>query len=147
MHPGCIQGAPQPNLCLVIRLLDACVVAEDFVLLGVVCCSLQPKCWWEVEPLDSPMQQQQQQQQVPGASDSQHVVKLMANRVSIMNPRCLFLRAVYFWVLRGADLVLAETPSIGVHNKSVLHRDDCLIGPSTSLIASWCGIQGPVLWM
>jgi hypothetical protein len=50
------------------------------------CVFLQPKCWWEVEQQDAAQpanqQQQQQQQQVPGASDSQHVVKLMANRVS-----------------------------------------------------------------
>jgi hypothetical protein len=41
----------------------------------------QPKCWWQVEEADT--QQQQQQQQVAPLSGSQHVVKLMANRVSV----------------------------------------------------------------
>jgi hypothetical protein len=56
-------------------------VGDVFLLLLFV--FLQPKCWWEVEQQDAaqPANQQQQQQQVPGASDSQHVVKLMADRV------------------------------------------------------------------
>jgi hypothetical protein len=64
------------------------------------------------------MQQQhaQQQQQVPGASDSQNVVKLMANRVRLMPPRCLVVQSVDVRVEAGA-------PSAG---------------GNTHLVASWC---------